>query len=639
MAFKDIFDSDWRSKEDLRKDIASRDLQIENLRKDLSELRESAAAKLNISVQEAVRHEQKRLEAEIVSLEAEVRAKQAKIERQGNVISNLRAHKQRIVQRFALDLEARNQINHDLQVSLQEERLANAVTLYMEAVTEEASSTPEPSASDKAPAPSIENPVGYESPTVVRADLVDPMNAAKESRPLIHVLKKIGGSPFSNPRKIDVKAVGDNEQQVQGKSQTEESLDANAQTVRRLQRALDAAQVELGLMRKGLSEEVWSLQSKLEREQKRRAEVEFDCRNLKLRLERPEDVEKTNAELSRESTRLRENSITRAEHEKIRTRLTTNIEQRRDQIEGLRYLLSKAERELRQANEHIEELQRHVTEVRVKQATLTRSKAENLFSHPLVLRWLLQDSNPETAEVPNGWVSLLGHGPWAEQLFVDEISEQGFVFWQIPDSDIRHLVLGRDGWTKGQLLSQIDAAEDEKIRIYSQEMFLAKLITGRDPFDAGNDELLYAFAEDHPALTFLISLSQPWPEICINGGESVHQIDGDDFGVKASPLGLLGYHVGASSSLSAKERRQILDECFKRGKLEFSAESSEAYRNKWGRASSAQRLYRMAVHLKWLVDTQGKDYRKEVARDEWLRDLAWLRENHYEKVKHRFEWP
>ena len=639
MGFKDIFDSDRRSKEDLRKEIASRDMQLENLRKALSDLEDSVDARLNISVLKAVSDERKRFEAEIVSLQAEVGVKQARIERQSNVISNLRAHQQKIVQRYVLNLEAQDQINRKLKATIQDERNANALELYMETAEELISSAADLSASGQESDRSTQNPDRYKSSTVSPADSFDPIDIDKQSRPVIRLPKRVGGPPSSKPPKIQVNTVEDTEQQEQGRGQTNDLQDFNTDRVRQLQRALDAAQVELGLMRKGLSKEVWNLQTNLEHEQKRRTEVEFECRNLKLRLKRLEGVDKMNVELKRESVRLRENSITHAEHEKVRKQLTAQNERRRDEIEGLRYLLSKAERELRLANQNVENLQRHVAEMRGRPAALSRSNSETVFSHPLVIRWLLHDSNPENAGVPNGWVSQLGNGPWSEQLFVDVISEQGFVFWRIPDSDIRHLVVGRNGWTKGELLSQIDAVEDENIRIYSQEMFLAKLITGRDPFDASNDELLFAFAQDHPALAFLIGLSQPWPEICINGDNSVHQIDGDDFGVKASPLSLMGYHVGASSSLTAQERHRILDDCFKRSTLEFSVESSDEYRNKWGRARSAQRLYRMAVHIKWLVDTQGKDGRKVVARDEWVRDLTWLRKSYYEKVKHRFKWP
>jgi hypothetical protein len=170
------------------------------------------------------------------------------------------------------------------------------------------------------------------------------------------------------------------------------------------------------------------------------------------------------------------------------------------------------------------------------------------------------------------------------------------------------------------------------------------LLTGRDPFDAGDDELLYAFAEGHAALTYLIGLSKPWPKICIDHDdddedEGVEYPDDEDLKVTASPMALMGYHVGVSSTLTINERRKVLTKIFERTHLEFSEDSNPAYVKKWGRGSSAQRLYRMAVHIKWLIETQGKDYRKTQAHDEWVSDLDWLRRTYHARMMHIFSWP
>ena len=170
-------------------------------------------------------------------------------------------------------------------------------------------------------------------------------------------------------------------------------------------------------------------------------------------------------------------------------------------------------------------------------------------------------------------------------------------------------------------------------------MFFAKLVTGKDPFDTGDDELLSAFAEDHPALQFLMSLPEPWPCVTTNEPEYITEVDGGDFGVTESPLHILGYRVGTTSDLSASKRRQILIECFELKELTFSLDTDDSYIVKWGRGGGAQRLYRMANHIKWLADRMGRDPRKPQARLDWISDLKWLKEKYYNSYKSRFTWP
>lgn len=635
MAFKDLFDSDWRSKEDLRREIAARDEQIDNLRKSLFDLRDESAARRNATVQEAIRRERSNIESAKAVLEAEVRAQISKIERQSSVIINLRNQRNKLAQ----DLEIRNQENRELQERVQESQQALVVAEFANARIDLTDSITEPITLNTgvgAPDWKQDERASKAKPIKQKLGIPDTPSVASDVGQIAQPNHDVSSHEKAGPV-IRLSEVRDT--QEKGMRQPASGLDKSADKVQELRRMLDETQAQLGFMRKGISDEVWKLQAKLEQEQKRLSEKEFECRNLLLRLSKLENIEKTKAELEKECMRLRADSVTRVEHIKICNQLNLQLERERDSAKDMRYLLDKAEQKILEADEHIQMLNANVTKAHAANAPTAETSLSNPFSHPLVLSWLLQTSSPDSVDVKNGWVSLLGDGPWAEQLFTEEISERGFIFWQIPDSDIRHLIVGRKGWTEDALLSQMDSVKDEKIRIYSQEMFLSKLITGRDPFDDDDEELLYAFAHDHPALKFLIGLLHPWPEICIDVGDSVLKIDDDDLGVKASPLSLMGYHVGATSALSAKERRQILDDFFNRKILEFSLDSGEDYRKRWGRASSAQRLYRMAIHIKWLVDTQGKDTRKEIARDEWVDDLAWLRRKYYSKVRHRFSWP
>lgn len=267
-------------------------------------------------------------------------------------------------------------------------------------------------------------------------------------------------------------------------------------------------------------------------------------------------------------------------------------------------------------------------------------KLASSLNHPVVIQWLLEDADPDSAEVPNGWLGSTGQSPWEEQQFKYAKEQLGYSFYQMPDHELEHIIVGRTGWSKEELINQIDSRDGEPIRIYSQEMFFCKLITGIDPFDTNDEELLDAFAQDHPALQFLTSLPEPWPTIAFGTGLLVDPVDEEDYGVSESPLHILGYRVGSTSNLSVTDRRAILVECFESKELTFSHDSSEPYIAKWGRGKSAQRLYRMATHIKSLADGRaGKDYRKPQARLDWVSDLKWLKDNFFAKYKTRFSWP
>jgi hypothetical protein len=276
---------------------------------------------------------------------------------------------------------------------------------------------------------------------------------------------------------------------------------------------------------------------------------------------------------------------------------------------------------------------------RLKSTTGT-NRFNSSLANVKVLSWLLESGNPDAAKIANGWLGSTGTGPWNSQTLEPVLEEIGYQFYSIPDSDLENLVVGRKGWSKTSLLAQIEAREGEPLRIYSQEMLFAKLVTGKDPFDANDDELLDAFASDHPALQFLLSLPEPWPTVSGDRPEAITEVNSEDLGVSESPLHILGYRVGATSDLSIARRREILMECFASRNLVFSEDSDDAYIAKWGRGGGPQRLYRMAAHIKSLADGRvGKDYRKPQARLDWVSDLKWLKEKYFSNYKTKFSWP
>jgi hypothetical protein len=251
---------------------------------------------------------------------------------------------------------------------------------------------------------------------------------------------------------------------------------------------------------------------------------------------------------------------------------------------------------------------------------------------------MLEDGDPDSMGVEKGWLGFSGNGPWPDQFLESNLQELGYSFYQLPDPDLAHLIVGRKSWSKSDLLSQIDASQGKTLRIYSQEMFFAKLVTGKDPFDSQDENLLQAFAEDHPALQFLMTLPESWPEVTSLENEEIREVGESDFGVSESPLRIMGYKVGSTSSLSLAERRKIISQCFEAKQLAFSDDSSEDYIANWGRASGAQRLYRIALHLKSQADGRSS-IRSPQARQDWISDLKWLKARYYNKFESKFVWP
>lgn len=252
-----------------------------------------------------------------------------------------------------------------------------------------------------------------------------------------------------------------------------------------------------------------------------------------------------------------------------------------------------------------------------------------------IVDWLLAEASPAAADVPHGYISLVGDDPWMRDDMVPVMEDLGYSLWTLPDQDLAHVVVGRSGWDGDDLAAQVDARGEDGIRIYSQEMWLAKLLTGRDPFDSGDLNLMAAFAEGHDALQFLMGISWPWPTT----GEGDEGGGGDVPEMGRSPLHFFGYHVGKTSRLSAKERRDVLAKFLDAKKIDFDEDATIRYRQAWGRPGGPTRLLQMARHLKWLIETQGRQDRMSQADRDWRDDMAWLKATYYRNMKNRFPWP
>ena len=257
---------------------------------------------------------------------------------------------------------------------------------------------------------------------------------------------------------------------------------------------------------------------------------------------------------------------------------------------------------------------------------------------PLILE-LLRHYDME-AFPPTRTACTSGSTPWSEAEFDEGLRELGFEVYEFPNASEEIVVLGRDGWSKESIKQQIDLRGESALRFYSQELFLLGLMRGADPLEACNRDLLRLWHQEHPALRYLMSLDWSWP--FITASESLNEAEDDayikEFGGE-DPVHFMGYEVGIRG-LYERDRRTILRRAMEdEFPASVLAEYSEEYLEKWGRPNLTKRLRRIAEHIAGLIRWQGKDWRKGVARQEWIDDLDWLKSTYYSRLKATFKWP
>ena len=384
---------------------------------------------------------------------------------------------------------------------------------------------------------------------------------------------------------------------------------------------LDTKEIELAAIRSGVGSDEWG----------RRREAE----------KRDEELESLQYQLDRKLLEYRAQVVKlekRAADDGIEVgRLQKSLAGKDNEIKSMSDSIDK----------YVEEAESLKSEVATLEAVARRTaiqlqghNAKNSNLKETILAWMFAETYPVDLQIEHGYLHLMGDGPWDNDTFGRLMEGQNFSLWQLPDADIAHLVVGRNNWNEDDLIAQIAARQGQTLRIYSQEMWFAAMATGRDPFDADDPNLLQAFANGHKALEFLIGQEMPWPNVLDQPLGDVTDPDVGELGVVESPMHLMNYRVGKTSPHSEDERHVILDEIFLSRKLPFGDDCSPTYRANWGTPKSAQRLYRMARHIKFIVDgPNGSDYRKPVAREDWINDLAWLKKTYFRKTVHAFKWP
>lgn len=252
-----------------------------------------------------------------------------------------------------------------------------------------------------------------------------------------------------------------------------------------------------------------------------------------------------------------------------------------------------------------------------------------------IIEWMLWDAEIEQS-IFSEKISCEGSGPWENDDLRRLLKHQDFKLSNCGTKDASEIVIvGRDDWDPEALERHILSRGDEPIYIFPQELFIASLLCGRNPFHEleSNDalEILELFGNGHPVVEWLRSEQFPWPEIVITDSPSTAEFDQ----VEESPLFAIGYRVGKVHGLPKSERHELLTEAF-RDELPF-VESKE-YMESWGLPGHRLRLQRIAWHLAMLIRSRRKNTSQHVAVSEWEDDLKWLKRNFYTPFL-RFRWP
>lgn len=253
----------------------------------------------------------------------------------------------------------------------------------------------------------------------------------------------------------------------------------------------------------------------------------------------------------------------------------------------------------------------------------------NPFRDRQLRDWLCQDLNLTGIGLTS--VMTTGSSPFAEAEFNEFLRRVGIH----PYAVMRHtkiLVVGRKGWKESELRKLLEARSGKKLRVYSQEMFIAFLVTKIDPLTAAS-EVVKRFGKGHPALSFLSEIGFDWPttEVYSGGGSELP----NDW-LKLGFLKYAGYNVGRSGG-AEKERRAALRKVYSVRRLPTVFPSD--YRNEWGLPRSSVRLQKMAYSIAAFCQlAKRRPHAMQLAIKEWEEDLDWLRITYYDG-RYQFEWP
>jgi hypothetical protein len=400
---------------------------------------------------------------------------------------------------------------------------------------------------------------------------------------------------------------------------------------------LESRKLELEAIHESQVETDAKLCEREEDVRRRKTKVEADARaNCALKKQLDDQAEQQaarDAELGQ-----RENSVKARE-----LRVTAAATRHRNRLQ-----------ELRSAREEIELLRKQVTtlttsrkrlQTKFENATAALSVAVRIASWD-VARWMLSGIEVDFEDFADK-VAFSGDGPFLQSDLESSARELGLRVGRCGARNAaKILIVGRDGWDQQAIQAHLDAAGEDELFVFPQELWIASMLISYNPFRCLDEETcrsaVESFGEGHPVIEWLRGLEFPWPEFQVSDDAPSTALEQQ---VKASPLVRLEYRVGTTNGQPTKERRRILSEAFSTDdlpKADFRDGVRPAmqreYMQSWGSSSSRKRLRRIAWHLAMLISMHSRQQNLETAVEEWQADLAWLRKSYYSSAM-RFRWP
>ena len=232
-----------------------------------------------------------------------------------------------------------------------------------------------------------------------------------------------------------------------------------------------------------------------------------------------------------------------------------------------------------------------------------------------------------------------GWGPFDQKDFDLFLMRHGIDSTSLEGADPEEIVVvGTEEWSAEGLTALVRARMGQRLRVYSQEMFLAYMKTGIDPFGAPS-AVLEAFAEDHQAIAHVRrSLDDPddWftGTISMGGSLPLPNIGSPSPGL----LKVAGYEVGNSgvkrdasrqATLTAVYLSDDLSADFQVSRIPLRGAGLASYLEQWGTAESIDRLKKMAETIASFCRNARKRQTMQnldLALHHWETDLAWLLE-------------
>lgn len=356
-------------------------------------------------------------------------------------------------------------------------------------------------------------------------------------------------------------------------------------------------------------------------------------------LNQREELERENTTLRRSNTRLinKNTELVSANQDRL-----NKIDQQRAENKLIRDKLHSMTRDLERIENKNKTLSSNLvlTQLELESVLLDRNHELSIRSFETV-KWLINSGINMNGRLFPNKICTHGSGPWKADDLDELLQEKGFELYNCGDyketRKIGIIVVGSTDWDGDAIEKQINNLEDRSVKVFPQELFVAALACGVDPFDSITceddpeiPEFLESFGRDHPVIKYLRSLDFPWPSSSFDN--TGPKISSEWEGVDESPLYRSGYTVAENEGLSQSERQTILENAFI-GELQWVY--SDDYMGSWGTPLTRKRLRRIAYHITMLMKRHGH-HTGAIAR--WNSDLAWLKEKHYRPMM-RFKWP